>query len=140
MLKKFEIEDCKPISTPMATSCKLRKEDDSKEANPMLYRSMIGNLLYVTYSRSNIMQAIGLFGRFQDAPKETHVHVVKIIFRYLKGTLDFGLWYPTRKYFTLTTYTNANWVGSVDDRKSTSGGVFFLGNILVSIGSKRSNN
>jgi len=75
---------------------------------------------------------VGLVGRFQAAPKETHVHAVKIIFRYLKGTLDFGLWYATCTKFTLTTYTNADWVGSMDDRKSTNGGTFFLGNIPVS--------
>jgi hypothetical protein len=57
---------------------------------------------------------------------------VKQIFRYLKGTLDFGLWYPKGEDFTLTTYTDADWEGNVDDRKSTSGGEFFLGNCLVS--------
>jgi hypothetical protein len=62
---------------------------------------------------------------------------VKIIFKYLKGTLDFGLWYSRSEYFTLTTYTDADWVGSVDDRKSTSGGAFFLGNSLVSWLSKK---
>jgi hypothetical protein len=78
------------------------------------------------------MQAVGLVAWFQDAPKETHVKVVKIIFKYLKGTLDFDLWYSRGEYFTLTTYTDVDWVGNVDDRKSTSGGAFFLGNNLVS--------
>jgi hypothetical protein len=55
MLKKFEMEDCKPVNTPMVISCKLRKEDESKEANQTLYISMIGNLLYVTASRLDIM-------------------------------------------------------------------------------------
>ena len=67
------------------------------------------------------MQAIGLVARFQAAPKETHVQAVKRIFRYLKGTLDYGLWYPRGEDFTLTTYTDANWARSVDDRTSTSG-------------------
>jgi hypothetical protein len=100
MLKKFGMEGCAPVSTPMVTGCKLRKEDESKEANQTLYRSMIGILLYVTDSRPDIMQEVGLVGRFQDAPKETHVQAVKKIFRYLKGTLDFGLWYPTCTKFT----------------------------------------
>jgi hypothetical protein len=73
MLKKFEMEDCKPVSTPMVTRCKLRKEDESKETDQSLYMSMIGILLYVTTSRPHIMQAVGLVGIFQDAPKETHV-------------------------------------------------------------------
>jgi hypothetical protein len=103
-----------------------------REENQTLYRSMIGSLLYVMTSRPYIMQAVGLVARFQVAPKETHVQVVKRIFKYLKGTLDFGLWYSRGEYFTLTTYTDADWEDNVDDKKSTSGGAFFLGNNLVS--------
>jgi hypothetical protein len=55
-----------------------------------------------------------------------------MIFRYIKGTLEFGLWFPKTKYFTLTAYTNADWLGSEDDKKSTSGGAFYLGMVLVS--------
>jgi hypothetical protein len=69
---------------------------------------MIDNLLYVTTSRPDIMHAVGLVGIFQVAPKETHVQVVKQIFRYLKGTLDFRLWYPKGEDFTLTTYIDAD--------------------------------
>jgi len=78
--------------------------------------------MYVTTSRPNIMQAVGLIGRFQETPKETHALGVKMIFRYLNDTLDFGLWYPIGKDFTFKTYTDAYWEGSVDDRKITSGG------------------
>jgi hypothetical protein len=60
-----------------------------------------------------------------------------MIFRYLKGTLDFGLWYPIGKTFTLINYIDADWAGNVDDKKSTSGGAFFLGNSLVSWLSKK---
>jgi hypothetical protein len=59
MLKRFGMEDCKPIITPMQASCKLRKDDDSKSTNQRQYRSMIGNLLYVTTSRTYVMQAVG---------------------------------------------------------------------------------
>jgi hypothetical protein len=82
--------------------------------------SMIENLLYMTTLRPYIMQAVGLVERFHSAPKETHVEAVKILFKYLKGTLEFVLWYSS-KDFTLTTYTNANWPKSIDDKKSTIG-------------------
>ena len=62
---------------------------------------------------------------------------VKRIFRYLKGTLDFGLWYPKGKDFNLTTYTDVDWARSIDDRKSTRGGAFFLGKCLMSWLSKK---
>jgi hypothetical protein len=86
MLKRFGMEDCKPVITPMQTSCKLRKYDDLKSIDQRQYRSMIGNLLYVTISRPDVMQAVGQVARFQAKPKESHVLAVKRIFRYLKGT------------------------------------------------------
>jgi hypothetical protein len=64
MLKKFEMEDCKLVSTPMVNGCNLNKEDESKETDQSMYMSMIDNLLYVTSTRPNIMQVIGLVGRF----------------------------------------------------------------------------
>jgi hypothetical protein len=92
---------------------------------------MIGSLLYVTYSRPDVKQVVGMVARFQAAPKESHVQAMKIIFRYLKGTIDIGLWYPSNNSFSLMAYSNADWEGCVDDRKITSGGEFFLGESLV---------
>ena len=137
MLKKFKMEDCKPVSTPMVTGCKLSKDDESKEVDQRQYRSMIGSLLYVTASRPDVMQAVGQVARFQASPKESHVLAVKRIFRYLKGTMDYGLWYPKGNELTLVAYTDADWAGSVDDRKSTSGAAFYLGDCLVSWMSKK---
>jgi hypothetical protein len=136
MLKRFGMEDCKPV-TPMQTSCKLRKDDDSKSTDQRQYRSMIGSLLYVTTSRPYVMQAVGQVARFQAAPKESHVLAVKRIFRYLKGTEEFGLWYPKGKDLSLIAYIDANWAGCIDDRRSTSGAVFYLGECLVSCLSKK---
>jgi hypothetical protein len=65
-------------------------------------------------------------------PKESHVVIVKRIFRYLKGTIDFRLRYPKDEDFTLSDFTDVDWEGDVDDRKSTSGGKFFLGKKLIS--------
>jgi hypothetical protein len=69
--------------------------------------------------------------RFQAEPKESHVQAVKRIFRYLKGTIDLGLWYPSKESFTLKEYSDVDWERSIDDRKSTSGRAFFLGESLV---------
>jgi hypothetical protein len=69
----------------MQTSCKLRKDDDSKSTYPRQYKSMIGILLYVTTSRLDVMQEVGQVVRFQAAAKASHVLVVKMIFRYIKG-------------------------------------------------------
>ena len=77
------------------------------------------------------MQAVGMVGRFQLAPKQSHLLAVKRILKYLKGTPDFGIWYPKSSTLTVTAYIDANWARSVDDRKSTSGNAFFLGECLV---------
>ena len=108
MLKKFGMEYCKPVSTSMTRGCKLSKDDESKEVDQKLYRSMIGSLLFVTTSRPDIMHVVGLVARFQANPKETHVLAIKRIFRYLKGTTKFGLWYPKGNELTLVAYTDVD--------------------------------
>ena len=125
------MEDYKPLNTPMLTRCTLSKYDDSKEEDQRWYISTIGNLLYVTTSRPDIMEVVGMVARFQTTLKETHVQAIKIFFLYLKGTLDFGLWYPTDDTF-ITTYSDVYWERCVDDRKSTNVCALFLGDCLVS--------
>jgi hypothetical protein len=137
MLKKFEMEDCTLVSTPMLSGFKLRKDDEYKEADHRLYRSMIGNLLYVIASRPDVMQVVGQFAIFQETPKETYVMAVNRIFKYLNGTTKFGLWYPKGNELTMVIYIDGGWVASIDDRRSTSGTTFYLGDCLVSWLSKK---
>jgi hypothetical protein len=132
MLKKFGMEDCKPVTTPMQTSCKLGKDHDSKSTDQRQYRSMIGILLYVTKSKPYVVREVGQVARFQATPKESHVLIVKRIFRYLKGTYGFGLWYPKGNDLSLIAYTYVDWVGCIDERRSTGGANFYLGECLVS--------
>lgn len=98
---------------------------------------MIGSLLYVTASRPDVKQAVGMVVRFQSKPKESHVLAVKRIFRYLKGTIDLGLWYPSKDSLTFRAYSDVDWASCIDDRKSTTGGAFFLGESLISWISKK---
>ncbi len=108
MLKKFQMEDSTPVSTPMVSGCKLRKDDTSPEVDQNMHRSMIGSLLYITASRPDIMHAVGMVGRFQAAPKQSHLLDVKRIFKYLKSTLSYDLWYPINQNFQLIAYSNAD--------------------------------
>ena len=78
----------------MITGSKLSKDYEFKEVDERIYREMIGSLLYVTASRPNVMQVVEQVARFQATPKETNIIEVTRIFRYIKGTMDFGLWYP----------------------------------------------
>ena len=75
--------------------------------------------------------------QFQEAPKESHVLAVKMIFRYLKGTKEFGLWYPKGKDISLISYKDEDWAICIDDRQSTNGSTFYLGECLVSWLSKK---
>ena len=91
LLKKYDMNDAKEISTPMGTATKLDKDEQGKEVNETMYRGMIGSLLYLTASRPDIMFSVCLCARFQACPKESHLKSVKRIFRYLKGTVDYGI-------------------------------------------------
>jgi hypothetical protein len=137
MLKRFQMEYSTPMITPMVIGCRLRKDDDSPDVDHSSYSSMIGNLLYITTSRPNIMHAVGVVGRYQAAPKQSHLLAVKRIFRYLKGTMNYGLWYPRNHNFQLLVYFDVDWANCMDERKSTSGGAFFLGYSLVALLSKK---
>jgi hypothetical protein len=94
MLKKFQMEDSSPISTPMVVGCKLSKDDISLDVDQRTYRSMISSLLYITTSCPDIMQVVGMVGHYQSSPKQSHLVAVKSIFKYLKGIMTYGLWYP----------------------------------------------
>ena len=84
MLKRFKMEYYKPVSTPMITSFKLRKDNESNAVDKKLYMSMIVILPYVTYLRLDVVQVFGQDARFQVSHKETHVVAVKTILKYLK--------------------------------------------------------
>jgi hypothetical protein len=133
ILKRFQMEYYTAVSTPMVTGCKLSKDDDSPNFDQSSYSSMIGGMLYITTSRLDIMHVVGMVGRYQCAPKQTHLIAVKRIFKYLKGRMNYGLWYPRNHNFQLSVYSDVDWANCVDERKSTSGGSFFLGDSLVAL-------
>eukprot|EP00253_Pinus_taeda_P003902 PITA_03902 len=88
-------------------------------------------------TRPDIMHVVGIVGRFQANPKESHLQAIKRIFKYLQGTQNFGLWYPRDTNLTLHAYIDEDWTGSIDDRKSTNGDAFYMGSRLVSWFSKK---
>ncbi|GJW32232.1 hypothetical protein Tco_0052264 [Tanacetum coccineum] len=94
MLKKFSLEDSKPMKTPMSSDAKLTKDEECKSVDSTKYRGMIGSLLYLMASRPDIMFSVCLCARFQEDPKTSHLEAVKGIFRYIKGTTHLGLLYP----------------------------------------------
>nr|GEY85924.1 retrovirus-related Pol polyprotein from transposon TNT 1-94 [Tanacetum cinerariifolium] len=136
-LKKYGFESCEPVDTPMVEKSKLDEDRGGKAVDPSHYRGMIGTLLYLTASRPNLQFAICMCSRYQARPTEKHVHTIKRIFRYLRGTVNRGLWYPKDSSVALTAFADADHAGCQDTRRSTSGSVQFLGERLISWSLKR---
>ncbi|XP_070035307.1 secreted RxLR effector protein 161-like [Nicotiana tomentosiformis] len=104
-----------------------------------MYRGIIGSLLYLTASRPDIVFSIGLCARFQSNPKESHLKAAKRILRYLKGTHDLVLYYPSGDNFNLVGYADADYAGYLVDMKNTSRMAHFLGSCLISWGTRKQN-
>ncbi|GJT68065.1 retrovirus-related pol polyprotein from transposon TNT 1-94 [Tanacetum coccineum] len=136
-LKKYGFDSCDPVDTPMVEKSKLDEDKEGKAVDPSHYRGMIGTLLYLTASRPDLQFAICMCARYQARPTEKHLNAVKRIFRYLKGTVNRGLWYPKDSSIALTAFADADHAGCQDTRRSTSGSMQFLGDRLISWSSKR---
>ncbi|GJV45203.1 putative reverse transcriptase, RNA-dependent DNA polymerase [Tanacetum coccineum] len=132
ILKKFDFSTVKTASTPMETSNPLLKDIAAEDVDVYLYRSMIRLLMYLIASRPDIMFVVCACARFQVTPKASHLHVMKRIFRYLKGQPQLGLWYPKDSPFDLESYTDNDYAGASLDRKSTTRSCQFLGRRLIS--------
>nr|GEZ57403.1 hypothetical protein [Tanacetum cinerariifolium] len=137
ILLKHGMTSCDGIGTPMATKY-LDANLSGTLVDQTKYRSKVGALMYLTASRPYIMHATCYCACYQAQPTEKHLTAVKQIFQYLKDTIHIGLWYPKDTGFELTTFSDSDHAGCLDSRKSTSGGIQFLGgDKLVSWSSKK---
>nr|GEY29073.1 integrase, catalytic region, zinc finger, CCHC-type, peptidase aspartic, catalytic [Tanacetum cinerariifolium] len=136
-LKKYDFESCDPVDTPMVEKSKLDEDKEGKAVDPSHYRGMIGTLLYLTASRPDLQFAICVCARYQARPTEEHLHAIKRIFRYIRGTINQGLWYPKDSSVALTAFADADHAGCQDTHCSTSDSLQFLGERLINWSSKR---
>ncbi|XP_022869150.1 uncharacterized protein LOC111388626 [Olea europaea var. sylvestris] len=139
LVKRFGLDSKKHTRTPMSTNVKLGHGPIGKSVDQTVYRSMIGSLLYLTASRPDIAFSVGVYARFQANPKESHLGTVRRIIRYVNGTVAHGILYSKESNLELAGYSDTDWAENVDDRKSTSGGCFYVGSNLVSWMSKKQN-
>ena len=121
----------------MATNCYLDSDEKGASVDQTKFRGLIGSLLYLTASRLDIIFSVCLCIRVQSNPKESHFTTAKRIMKYLKGTINIGLWYPADVSLNLVGYSNSDFAGCKIDRKSTSGTCHLLRSSLVSWHNKK---
>eukprot|EP00253_Pinus_taeda_P014834 PITA_14834 len=137
LVDRFRMQDCKPATTPMEPGLKLSAQSSSLSVDETLFRQLVGSLIYLTATRPDISFAVSYISRFMSAPKSDHWIAAKRVLRYVCGTSDYGLLYTCNSDPILNVYTDSDWAGSVDDRKSTAGYVFSLGSNIVTWTSKK---
>lgn len=139
ILEKFGMNNAKPVSTPADASTKLVKAtDDSDEVDNGLYQSAVESLLYLSSrTRPDIAYAVSNVAQFSNKPNKQHWTAVKRIMRYLQGTSNFGLLYTKEESNECVGYSDADWAGNLDDRRSTSGYIFKINGAAVSWRSKK---
>jgi hypothetical protein len=131
LMKKFNMAGLKPVSTPMSSTTSLGPYEDGMAVDQRAYKSMIGSLLYLTVTWSGIQFTMGLCAHFQASPRSSDWMTVQRIFRYLKHTPEFGIWYSASSSLDLVGFSDANFAGCGIDQKSTFGICHFLVPSLV---------
>jgi len=138
MLKKFKMDNCKLTNSPLECWVKLLKYGEGEKFDPTFFKSLVGSLQYLTCTRPDILYTIGQVSRYMEAPTNTHLKTTKRIFRYMKCTINFGLFYSSSIDFKLVGYSDSDWAGDMGDRKSKLGSCS-LWETLLSLGCQRSN-
>ncbi|GJR96360.1 hypothetical protein Tco_0268534 [Tanacetum coccineum] len=127
MLKKYGLDQCYLVDIPIVERSKLDEDPNETLVDPTRYRGMVKSLMYLIVSRPNLVFIVYMCAWYQAKPTEKHLTAVKRVFRYLKGTINIGLWYPKDIRFDLKAFTDADHAGCQDSRKSTSGSAQILG-------------
>jgi hypothetical protein len=131
LMKKFNMAELKPVSTPTSSSTSLGLDEDGEAVDQREYKSMIGSLLYLIVTQPDIQFTVGLCAHFQASPRSSHRTTVQRIFRYLKQTPEFGIWYSASSSLDLVGFSDDDFAGCGIDGKSTCRTCHFLGSSLV---------
>jgi hypothetical protein len=139
ILENASMTNCNPCATPMEARLKLTKSMEEEVLNPTAYRSIIGSLRYIVNTRPDLAYSVGVVSRHMEAPTKQHWGTVKHILRYLKGTVEFGCKYERGAELKplLLGYSDSDFAGDTESRKSTTGVVYFLGKSVVTWASQK---
>ena len=139
LLAETGMIDCKPAETPIIVNHGLQTEQGGEMAEKERYQKLMGKLIYLAHTRPDISYAVGVVSRFMHCPQVKHMEAVMRILRYLKGTSNRGVLFRNNGHLNLMAYTDADWAGDKDSRKSTSGYFTLVGGNLVTWRSKKQN-
>ncbi|XP_022032248.1 uncharacterized mitochondrial protein AtMg00810-like [Helianthus annuus] len=137
IIERAGMRSCKSVTTPVDTNSKLSAASSPPFDDPTLYRSLAGALQYLTFTRPDISYAVQQVCMHMHSPRQDYWNALKHIIRYLQGTSSLGLTLGPFTEFSLRAYTDADWAGCPDTRRSTSGYCVYLGPNLLSWSSKR---
>lgn len=126
----------KPIEVPIDLNHKIGISKDGKSVDRESYQRLVGKLIYLSHTRPDISFSVGVVSQFMHDPKE-HLDAIYKILKYLKGSPGRGLLFRKGRELTIEAYTDADWAGSIVDRRSTSAWCTFVGGNLVTWRSKK---
>ncbi|KAM1422622.1 hypothetical protein ACFX2I_004733 [Malus domestica] len=137
LLKKAGMESCKPTSTPFKPHTQILASEGTLLPDPSQYRSIVGALQYLTFTRPDLAYSVNMVCQFMTAPTDAHFHLVKRILRYIQGTISYGLCYTKSDNFHINAYSDSDWAADITTRRSLSGFVVYIGSNPVSWQSKK---
>ncbi len=128
---------CKRISIPLEQNVKLSAYEGELVEDTTMYRCIVGSLIYMTITRPDLSYAVGVVSQFMQTPRKPHLDAVRRILRYIKHTLQCGIFYEAKSQLQVHGYTDADWANNVSDRRSTNGFMFSFGSGAVSWSSEK---
>ena len=132
VLNIFEMDKSNSVFNPIVPGCKLVKDEGGVKVDKTYYKQVVGSLMYLTTTRPDLMFVVSIISRYMENPPELHLQTAKRVLRYLRGTIDFGIFYRKGGDDELVAYTDRDYAGDLEDRKSTSSYVFLLSSGVIS--------
>jgi hypothetical protein len=129
LLERTGMKNCNPCAVPMEAKMKLSNDSDANPVDPTEYRSLIESLRYLLHTRPELTFSVSYLSRFMENLRQDHMGAIRHLLRYIAGTVDYGLFYLRGRGegFGILGYSDSDMAGDVDDSKSTSEMIFFLG-------------
>lgn len=137
VLKRFGMSESNAVLNPIVPGFKIHRDDDGVKVDGSLFKQLVGSMIYLTATRPDVMYTVSLVSRYMSEPTELHLTAAKRILRYLQGTIGYGILYQKGGNQELVGYTDSDYAGSVEDRKSTSGYAFILSDAAVAWSSRK---